>query len=76
MKSNQSMLTAEQYNALYCKAFAKLDELCTLAEQAMRELEELQLSMGDTDIGRKNFLEKVRFFPLHQEKTMIYYPGV
>lgn len=55
MKSNQSMLTAEQYNALYCKAFAKLDELCTLAEQAMRELEELQLSMEDTDIGRKNF---------------------
>jgi hypothetical protein len=47
--------TAEQYNALYCKAFAKLDELCSLAEQAMRELEELQLSMGDTDIGRKKF---------------------
>lgn len=47
MKSNEDMLTAEQYNVLYCKAFARLDELCTMAEQAMRDLEELQLAMGD-----------------------------
>ena len=52
MKSKETMLTAAQYNRLYCKAFAKLDELCTLAEQALKELEELQLSMGDTDIGK------------------------
>ena len=51
MKNRELTLTAEQYSALYCKAFAKLDELCVLAEQAMRELEELHLSMGDTKTG-------------------------
>ena len=51
MRTNENMLTAEQYNALYCKAFARLDELCSMAEEALRELEELQLSMGDTETG-------------------------
>ena len=41
------MLTAEQYNELYCRAFARLDDIARQAAQAMRELEELQLSMGD-----------------------------
>ena len=40
-------LTAEQYNHLYCLAFARLDDIARQAEQAMRELEELQLAMGD-----------------------------
>lgn len=47
MKDKENMLTAEQYNALYCRAFAKLDEICSQAERAMEELEQLQLSMGD-----------------------------
>ena len=41
------MLTAEQYNELYCKAFARLDDVVRLAERVMQELEELQLAMGD-----------------------------
>ena len=41
------MLTAEEYYKLYRKAFARLDELATLAENAMKELEELHLQMGD-----------------------------
>ena len=40
-------LSAEQYNKLYCMAFARLDEICCAAEKAMAELEELQLSMAD-----------------------------
>lgn len=40
-------LTAEQYHQLYCRAFARLEDICCQAERAMRELEELQLSMGD-----------------------------
>lgn len=47
MEKKDYMLTAEQYNQLYCKAFARLDEIAALAERAMRELEELQLAMGD-----------------------------
>ena len=35
-EKDRYLLTAEQYNELYCQA-----------EQAMRELEELQLSMGE-----------------------------
>ena len=35
------MLTAEQYNELYCRAFARLDDIARQAAQAMRELEEL-----------------------------------
>lgn len=42
------MLTAKEYYALYCHAFAKLDQIATLAEDTMRELEELQLKMGDS----------------------------
>ena len=51
MKDKEALLTAEQYNSLYCKTFAKLDEVCVLAEQAMKELEELQLSMGKEETG-------------------------
>ena len=40
-------LTAEQYNHLYCLAFARLDDIARQAERAMQELEELQLAMGD-----------------------------
>jgi len=40
-------LTAEQYHKLYCRAFARLEDICRQAEQAMQELEELQLEMGD-----------------------------
>ena len=47
MDENQMPLTAKQYNELYCKAFARLDEIGRMAERAMEELEELQLSMGD-----------------------------
>lgn len=47
MEKNNYMLTAEQYNELYCKAFARLDDVVRLAERAMQELEELQLAMGD-----------------------------
>ena len=44
---NKPDLTAEQYHDLYCRAFAWLADICTQAEQAMQELEELQLQMGD-----------------------------
>lgn len=47
MEKNNYMLTAEQYKELYCKAFARLDDVVRLAERAMQELEELQLAMGD-----------------------------
>lgn len=47
MKSFERPLTAEQYHQLYVKAFAKLADISSQAEQAMKELEELQLAMGD-----------------------------
>ena len=47
MDSKDYMLTAEQYNEPYCRAFARLDEIACLAEQAMKELEALQLSMAE-----------------------------
>ena len=47
MDDDRYLLTARQYHELYCKAFARLDEISRMAEQAMEELEELQLSMGD-----------------------------
>lgn len=40
-------LTEEQYHELYCHAFGRLEDICRQAEQAMQELEELQLQMGD-----------------------------
>ena len=45
--SEEKELTAEQYYQLYCRAFARLEDICRQAEQAMQELEELQLTMGD-----------------------------
>ena len=47
LRDEEHMLTARQYNELYCRAFARLDDVVRLAEQAMAELEELQLAMGD-----------------------------
>ena len=47
MNESDYMLTAQQYNELYCRAFARLDDVVRLAEQAMGELEELQLSMAE-----------------------------
>ena len=41
------LLTAQQYRQLYCRAFARLEDIARQAEQAMKELEELQLAMGD-----------------------------
>ena len=51
MNAEDYMLTAQQYNQLYCRAFARLDEIATLAERAMQELEELQLSMAEEPSG-------------------------
>ena len=45
--NEEKELTAEQYHQLYCRAFARLEDICRQAEQAMQELEELQLTMGD-----------------------------
>ena len=39
--------SAEQYHNLYCRAFARLEDISRQAEQAVQELEELPLSMGD-----------------------------
>ncbi len=47
MEHEEYMLSAQQYYELYCKTFACLDTMCSLAEDAMRELEELQLSMAE-----------------------------
>lgn len=47
MEDRERTLTAEQYHTLYTKAFAKLADISSQAERAMRELEELQLTMGD-----------------------------
>ncbi len=49
MESKINDLTAEQYHALYLRAFARLEDLARQAEQAMEELEELQLSMGELE---------------------------
>ena len=47
MENKETTLSAEQYAELYRRAFGKLADLSELAERAMLELEELQLSMGD-----------------------------
>lgn len=47
MEHEEHMLSAQQYYELYCKTFACLDTICSIAEEAMRELEELQLSMAE-----------------------------
>lgn len=47
MENKEKTLSAEQYHQLYTKAFGKLEDITRLAEQAMRDLEELQLAMGD-----------------------------
>ena len=46
MEDKKNELTAEQYHALYTKAFAKLADISDQAEETMRGLEELQLVMG------------------------------
>ena len=52
------MLTAQQYNELYCRAFGRLDDVVRLAEQAMKELEELQLAMAEERFPRGGGAEK------------------
>lgn len=47
MENKEKTLTAEQYAELYRRTFAKLADISALAERAMRDLEELQLTMGD-----------------------------
>lgn len=47
MKNNNNVLTTEQYHELYTKAFAKLADISDQVEEAMQELEKLQLAMGD-----------------------------
>lgn len=47
MENEHILLTTQQYHTLYTKAFARLADISAQAEQAMRELEELQLAMGD-----------------------------
>ena len=47
MEHKEKALTAEQYSELYRRTFAKLADISALAEQAMLDLEELQLKMGD-----------------------------
>lgn len=47
METETTILTAEQYHTLYLRAFSRLEDISRQAEQAMRELEELQLCKGD-----------------------------
>lgn len=47
MENKEDVLTTEQYHTLYLRAFSRLEDVARQTEQAMRELEELQLSMGD-----------------------------
>lgn len=47
MNKDDYMLTAVQYHKLYCRAFARLEDISRQAEQAMRELEEMQLAMAE-----------------------------
>ena len=49
METQTHTLTTEQYALLYRRAFARLDDLSLLAQQAMGELEELQLSMAEEE---------------------------
>lgn len=44
---NTKSPTAEQYHILYLRAFSRLEDLSHQAEQAILELKELQLTMGD-----------------------------
>lgn len=47
MENKENVLTTEQYHTLYLRAFSRLEDISRRTEQAMRELEELHLSMGD-----------------------------
>jgi len=46
MENKEKTLTAEQYSELYRRAFIQLADIASLAEQALRDLEELKRSMG------------------------------
>lgn len=50
MDTNKNILTAEQYHTLYVRAFSRLEDIARQAEEAMQELEELQLQMGDPEV--------------------------
>lgn len=47
MENKENVLTTEQYHALYLRAFSRLEDISRQTEQAMLELEELQMSLGD-----------------------------
>jgi len=47
MGNDKNQLTAEQYSELYRRAYIQLSDISALAEQALHDLEELQLAMGD-----------------------------
>ena len=53
MENKEIVLATEQYHALYLRAFSRLEDISRRTEQAMRELEEPQLSMGDPPIGER-----------------------
>ena len=53
MENKENMLTTEQYHTLYLRAFSRLEDIARQTEQAMRDLEELLLSMGDPPIGEQ-----------------------
>lgn len=47
METKEKSLTTEQYHTLYIRAFSRLEDIARQTEQAMQELEELQLEMGE-----------------------------
>jgi len=49
MSDDKSKLTAEQYSELYRRAYIQLSDISALANQALHDLEELQLTMGDKE---------------------------
>ena len=67
MENETSKFTAEQYYALDLRAFSRLEDISRQAEQAMRELEELQLCMGDPP-SKKNI--KTPEFSLYSKEKL------
>ena len=60
MENKENKLTTEQYHTLYLRAVSRLEDIASQAELAMRELEEIQLGMGDT--GPHNVLTNPDFY--------------
>lgn len=66
MENKENKLTTEQYHTLYLRAVSRLEDIASQAELAMRELEEIQLGMGDP--GPQNFLKNPDFSLYSKEK--------